>query len=164
MQTYEIVRKRVEMYLFLRRIFPLRFNSELKKDSGFNQPYFPKNFFGFPQPGNLGHLLCLRQSQSECVARVIPILSFLLYAPAQWWEDDKSNWIELGGLYSGYRGGLACHWSWGSYFGQLEHIRYLSWAWSWISIHSGFSLHSKIATYWWILTCHWILTCNWLLA
>ena len=62
---YEIGRKRVEMYLFLRRIFPLWFNSKLKKDSGFNQPYFPKNFFGFLQPGDLGHLLCLRRSQSE---------------------------------------------------------------------------------------------------
>ena len=69
MQTYEIVRKRVEMYLFLRRIFPLWSNSKLKKNSGFNQPNVSKNFFGFLPPGDLGHLLCLRRSQSERVAR-----------------------------------------------------------------------------------------------
>ena len=38
---------------------------------------------------------------------------------------------------------LACHWWRVSYFGQLEHIRYLSWAWSWILSLFGFSLYSK---------------------
>ena len=57
------------MYLFFRRIFPLWFNSKLKKDSGFNQPYFPKIFFGFLQPGDLGHLVCLRGRAHERVAR-----------------------------------------------------------------------------------------------
>ena len=54
MLPYEIVRKRVETFLFFGQIFPLWFNSKSKKDNGSFQKVFPKNFFGFLHPGDLG--------------------------------------------------------------------------------------------------------------
>ena len=52
---------------FFRRIFPLWFNSKLKKDCGFQKPNFPKNFFDLMKPGDLGHLVCLRSRASKAL-------------------------------------------------------------------------------------------------
>ena len=46
-----------EKNLFFRRIFPLWFNSKLKKDCGFQKPNFPKIFFGLMKPGDHGNVL-----------------------------------------------------------------------------------------------------------
>ena len=54
---------------FLRQRLPLSFGLYLKTDSGFNQPYFPKNFFGFLQPSVQASYISLKLKASERVAR-----------------------------------------------------------------------------------------------
>ena len=57
-----------------------------------------------------------------------------------------------------HRCSLACHWWWWSYFGQLEQIRYLSWAWSWIWSLFGFSLYNKWLHFddYWLVIERWV--------
>ena len=54
---------------FFRQRLPLSFSLYLKMDNGSFQKLFPKNFFGFLQPGVQGFLLCLRSKPSERIAR-----------------------------------------------------------------------------------------------
>ena len=54
---------------FLRQRLPLSFRLYLKTDNGFNQPYFPKIFFGFLQPSVQASYVCLNRKPSERVAR-----------------------------------------------------------------------------------------------
>ena len=87
------MRKMAEKTLFFDQIFPLWFNSKLKKDSGFLKPNFPKNFFGLIHPGDLGHLVCLRSKASEAVTRATPILPFFI---ACYVQGSKSPcWVSV---------------------------------------------------------------------
>ena len=54
---------------FLRQRLPLSFGLYLKTDNGFNQPYFPKIFFGFLQPSVQASCIGLKRIASERVAR-----------------------------------------------------------------------------------------------
>ena len=54
---------------FFRQRLPLSFSLYLKTDNGFNQPYFPKNFFGFLQPSVNASFLGLNLTFTERVAR-----------------------------------------------------------------------------------------------
>ena len=54
---------------FLRQRLPLSFGLYLKTDNGFNQPYFPKNFFGFLQPSVQAFYIGLKRTFTERVAR-----------------------------------------------------------------------------------------------
>ena len=54
---------------FLRQILPLSFGLYLKTDNGFNQQYFPKNFFGFLQPSVRASYLGVKRTFTERVVR-----------------------------------------------------------------------------------------------
>ena len=69
-----------EKNLFFRRIFPLWFNSKLKKDCGFQKPNFPKNFFVLIQPGDQASYLCLkRKSSRACAGKKSKSINFLTW-------------------------------------------------------------------------------------
>ena len=69
-----------EKNLFFRRIFPLWFNSKLKKDCGFQKPNFPKNFFGLIQPGDQASYVCLKRKSSRAYeGKKIKTINFLTW-------------------------------------------------------------------------------------